>query len=162
MGNCIFFQLSRNIKTYQDTDLSGYTSENTPWLSLESQIVKCKVIDVYDGDTITVILPWNGSVFKKKCRLTGIDCAEIRTKDLREKSCGYDAKQFLSNLLKQEEFWIECGDWDKFGRLLITIFSNREDVGKFQKSINQQMIDSNHAYKYDGKAKSAFKDWHEK
>jgi len=162
MGNCIFLQLSRNIKTYKDTDLSGYTSENTPWLSLESQIVKCKVIDVYDGDTITVILPWNGSVFKKKCRLTGIDCAEIKTKDLREKSCGYDAKQFLANTIKDKELWIHCGDWDKFGRLLITIFNTREEVGNFEKSINQKMIDSHYAYKYDGKAKSAFKDWHEK
>ena len=162
MGNCIFFQLSRNIKTYQDTDLSKFTAENTPWLSLEYQIIKCKVIDVYDGDTITVILPWDGGVFKKKCRLTGIDCAEIRTKDLREKSCGYDAKKYLTDLLDNKNIWIECGDWDKFGRLLITIFKNKEDVGNFQMSINQQMIDSNNAYKYDGKAKSAFKDWHEK
>jgi endonuclease YncB( thermonuclease family) len=133
---------------------------NTPWLSFDKQIIKCKVVDIYDGDTITVILPLNGKMFKKKCRLFGIDCAEIRTKNLEEKSCGYDAKKFLHSHINDKEIWIECGNWDKYGRLLITIFLFKKDVGHFEKSINKLMIDSNHAYIYDGTKKQEFDKWH--
>lgn len=30
--------------------------EDVPWLSFEGDFVKCKVIDVYDCDTITLVL----------------------------------------------------------------------------------------------------------
>jgi len=135
------------------------TAENTPWLSLDKETLLCKVVDVYDGDTITVILPFNSKFYKKKCRLYGIDCAEIRTKDLEEKNCGYDAKKFLSDHIHNKQVWIYCGDWDKYGRLLITIYTNKQDIGNFDKSMNKLMLDNNHAYTYDGTKKQQFQDW---
>ena len=50
-------------------------SEQIPWFSLNGLICKCKVIDVYDADTVTIILPFNEKLYKVKCRLLGIDSA---------------------------------------------------------------------------------------
>ena len=155
MGNCYGFAKFLN----NSRNISYMTADNTPWLSLDKETLLCKVIDVYDGDTITVILPFNTMFYKKKCRLYGIDCAEIRTKDLEEKKCGYDAKRFLSDHIHNKQVWIYCGDWDKYGRLLITIYTNKQDIGNFDKSINKLMLDNNHAYSYDGTKKQQFQDW---
>ncbi len=65
MGNCYGFAKFLN----NSRNISYMTSDNTPWLSLEKETLLCKVIDVYDGDTITVKLPFNSKFYKKKCRL---------------------------------------------------------------------------------------------
>ena len=158
MGSCI---TCINWKKYNDSiDLTNYNSDNTPWLSLKGEKLRCKVIDVYDGDTVTLIIPWNKSVYKKKCRLVGMDSPEIRTKDLIEKAAGYDAKEFLNKTIGGKIIWVECDDWDKYGRLLVVIYVNKSDLGTWGKSVNKLMIDKKLAYSYDGGTKSAFKLWH--
>lgn len=158
MGNCI---TCINLIKYRDSiDLTKFNAENTPWLSLKGEKLQCKVIDVYDGDTITVIIPWNKSVYKKKCRLVGIDSPEIRTKDLNEKTAAYISKEFLKGIIENKIVWIDCDDWDKYGRLLIVIYINKVDIGNYEKSVNKLMIEKNLAYSYDGGTKSAFKTWH--
>lgn len=49
MGNCYGF-----IKFMYPLDLSLYTEANTPWLSFDKQIIKCKVVDIYDGVNVYV------------------------------------------------------------------------------------------------------------
>ena len=47
-----------------------------------------KVIKVYDGDTITIAskMPFeNSPYYRFSVRLKGIDCPEIRTKNMEEK-----------------------------------------------------------------------------
>ena len=48
--------------------------------------------------------------------------------------------------------YIKCGEFDKYGRLLGTLFINKED----EKSINQLMIDEGYGYEYDGGTKKKF------
>jgi hypothetical protein len=40
-------------------NLESTETENIPWLSLEGLTCKCKVVDVYDADTMTIALPFN-------------------------------------------------------------------------------------------------------
>lgn len=131
--------------------LSQCTLQNTGWLSFRGQSIDAKVLDVYDGDTITVALPLNKTFYKVKCRLMGINTPEIRTKDPVEKKAGYEAKEWLCSAVLNELVVLKCGKWDKYGRLLCTVIKNSGEV------INQSMISNGLAVKYTGKAKKKIK-----
>jgi endonuclease YncB( thermonuclease family) len=102
------------------------------------------VLAVYDGDTMTVALPISGSeVFKLSVRMEGIDTPEMKSKlpDNRAKAiqarnrliqlCGIPGVALETPLVKKEIVALcekyqpivalECGDWDKYGRLLVKV-----------------------------------------
>lgn len=71
------------------------------------KFTKAKVIDVYDGDTVTIAAWHNGDLSQFKIRLFGIDCAEMKAphggkETAKEKKQRVDdsraAKAFVSNL----------------------------------------------------------------
>lgn len=131
-------------------------SQNPNWLSLNGEYLKCKVIDIYDADTITIIIPFHNTPYKVKCRLTGIDSAEIRTKNQDEKKIAIEGKKWLINKILDKKIWIDCGDWDKYGRLLGKLFLEKNSLN----SINDEIVQNGYAYEYNGKKKKTFKDWY--
>lgn len=141
-----------------ELDLLQMNKDNTPWFTLKGQIKKCKCIDVYDADTITVIVDIGKKFYKKKCRLLGVDAAEKRTKNLEEKEHALKGQKRVSSLILDQIIWVECGDWDKYGRLLGTIYLNEDDVGT-ENNLNNTLIKEKLAYKYDGKKKQKFDEW---
>ena len=54
---------------------------STPELSITGLKTYGRVVDIYDGDTIKIILPAFGSYYKFTTRLNYIDTCEIRSKD---------------------------------------------------------------------------------
>lgn len=140
-----------------------YNKENTPWFSLNGNISECKVIDVYDADTVTIIIPYNSKMYKIKCRLHGIDSAEIRTKNKEEKKIALESKEWVASIIKDKVIWIKCGKWGKYGgRMLGTLYLTEEDLNN-NKSFNSKIIEKGYAYKYDGKKrKRLFEDWFRK
>lgn len=134
-------------------------SEQIPWFSLNGLICKCKVIDVYDADTVTIILSFNEKLYKVKCRLLGIDSAEKRTTNNDEKKVALEATEWLSGLINGTEIWVKCGNWGKYGgRMLGTLYTEHKHI-EINESINQKIIDKGYAYKYDGKKKKTFEEW---
>jgi len=111
--------------------------EDVPWLSLEGQHLRCYVKAVYDADTVTLVVPFDGKPYLKKCRLAGIDAPEIRTKDLEEKAAGYAARDWLRGEILGKKVWVDCGGWDKYGRLLGTIYRSR---GEKINSLNDELV----------------------
>jgi endonuclease YncB( thermonuclease family) len=105
------------------------TIENTPWLSLNGIICQCKIVDVYDADTVTIILPFNNGFYRVKCRLMGIDSAEKRTKNLDEKKVALEATEWLSTMIKDKIIWVKCGKWGKYGgRMIGTLYMTEEEI----------------------------------
>jgi micrococcal nuclease len=100
-----------------------------------------KVIDVYDGDTITIIGRVDGSFYQFKCRLRGIDTPEIRTRDLKEKKLGFAAKKELSDIILGKVVRLRNIGFEKYGRLLADIYFDGMHI-------NQHMIDSKFAIPY--------------
>lgn len=135
--------------------LENATMENTEAFSLNG--VKCftKIIEVYDGDTVTLAFPFAGGVYKKRCRIEGVDCAEIRTKNLDEKKVGFEAKDFLSGFVLNKKVWTEFIEDknDKFGRLLAIIHYNGTTLDK-------TMIEHHFGYEYHGGKKIPFEEWY--
>lgn len=142
--------------------LSNITSDDVPWLSPVGIVCQCKVIDVYDADTITIILPLEEKLYKTKCRLLGIDSAEKRTKNLDEKKVSFEATEWLKDLILNKIIWVKCGDWGKYGgRMLGTLYMSKEDLNN-DHSINNSIIKHGYAYEYSGKKKKKFEEWYKK
>lgn len=139
---------------------------STPGLSING--LKCygRLIDVYDGDTVKVILPTFNSYYKFTIRLNGIDTCEIKSKDKILQDNGIKArdrvlelltnnkkntKKDIKNLLESEVFlvWVECFNNDKYGRILANIYKDENE----KKSISEILLEEKLAYSYEGKKK---------
>lgn len=92
--------------------------------SLEGRSVLGKVTRVIDGDSMKVSIPVDGHVWTFPIRVYGIDCPEIRTKNLREKELGFEAKSRVEELVLGKIVSLQLGEFDKFGRLLGSIVTS--------------------------------------
>ena len=134
-------------------------NNSTPFFSLKNKFKLCKVVDVYDGDTCKVVFSLKGEIYRWNVRLEGYDTPELRPSKSKENrdeeiASAKRARDYLSKLVMNEAqlVYIKCGEFDKYGRLLGTLFLNEKDT----KSVNQIMIDNGHGYKYDGGTKKKF------
>lgn len=123
--------------------------------SFEGQSKIAKVVSVYDGDTVKVVFPVLSKLFKFNCRIVGVDTPEIRTRNKVEKEYGLLVRDKLREKILDKVVTIKCGDFDKFGRLLIDI---QERGALAEETVSEWLIKNNYAYKYDGGTK---KDWGE-
>ena len=98
---------------------------NVSLLENERKLGKC--VHVYDGDTIQVVFPLQTELFRWTCRLSGVDTPEIRTRNNIEKQFGYDVRNNLREKILNKMVIIECGEFDKYGRLLGKIFLQEEN-----------------------------------
>ena len=111
-----------------------------------------------DGDTLDVLCDLGFSVhLQMRLRLSGINTAESRTRNLREKAAGKAATKFLKETLESaDSVEFESHGKGKFGRVLATPFivkcGKRTDICKL-------MIREGHAREYSGgKREPWFKD----
>jgi endonuclease YncB( thermonuclease family) len=138
-----------------------YNIDNVTPLSFEGQTIECKVVKVYDGDTIKVVFPLKykvkgislfGQMYKWNCRLSRIDTPELRTKCPIEKQYGYLVRDKLREKILNKVIKITCGDFDKYGRLLIDIYIDGINI-------NDWLINSNYAFAYDGGTKKSWSEY---
>lgn len=133
---------------------------NTPLLSLDGYYSVAKVVSVYDGDTCRVVIPFNDKFYKWNVRLDGYDTPEMRpsrSKPNREQEimAAKEAKKFLISLVMAEPnqiVYIKCKNFDKYGRLLASIYIEPNDTV----SVNDMMIQNGHGYVYNGGTKRVF------
>lgn len=159
--------------------LRSLTDNDIGEFSLAGRKTVGKVVDIYDADTCKIIFGLDNVIVKFNCRLSGIDTPELKpprsqlNRDLEKKAaqkarnrliqlctdceCQLSTrfsrkskKELLSNNEKLVN--IHCGDFDKYGRLLVKIF----DING-NKSYNDMLIAESYANKYDGGKKEPFK-----
>lgn len=117
-------------------------------------IRRVRVIKVYDGDTITIAsrLPMKGSeIYRWSVRLRGIDCPELKSRDIGEKACAEKAQAFLSNLILGKKVLLKNIGRDKYGRLLADVYHQN-------KNLSRVMLNNCLAVEYDGGKKESV-DW---
>ena len=119
---------------------------------LKGKTVEGKVVSVYDGDTVKIIFPLNGVMYKWNCRLTGVDTPELRTSNKKEKAFGYVVRDLLREKILNKVVQVECDDLDKYGRLLTVIYMDGVNV-------NQWLIDNDYAFAYDGGTKRSWEEY---
>lgn len=101
----------------------GYKHNSHPW-RLELSDTLCKVVKVYDGDSIT--LAWVGSQGPNyaNCRMYGIDTPELKSKDAMEKRAAEECRDRVRDaVLNQIMTFTTQGatGLDKYGRPLVII-----------------------------------------
>ena len=113
---------------------------------------KCKVIKVYDGDTITVAAYLKGQkqCYRFSVRLRGIDSTEIKKHNDEEKLAAIKSRDSLSGKILNEIIYLENIGTEKYGRLLADVMFKGENMNKW-------MLDNKLAVPYDGGKKVAFK-----
>jgi endonuclease YncB( thermonuclease family) len=114
---------------------------------------KCKVVKVYDGDTITVAAYLKGDpiCYRFSVRLRGIDSPEIRTKNEDEKKAAIHSRDKLSEKILNKIVYLKHIGTEKYGRVLADVFYNNENI-------NDWLLNNKLAVKYDGGKKVAFEE----
>jgi len=150
-------EVSNRIKIQPKLDLIELenTTIRTPIFSFNGYETIAKCVKCYDADSIHVVFLYNKKFYRFICRLNGIDAAEIRSKNENEKKIAIKGKEFLESLILNKCIKVLCYNYDKYGRILVDIFSNNV-------YINNLLIKKKYAYKYDGKTKKNFDEWYQK
>lgn len=68
--------------TLDTVDVTQVTQLGPP----PNSFIEAKVLDVYDGDTVTILFQLGSMFFKEKLRLASVDAPEIKTRNPAEKS----------------------------------------------------------------------------
>ena len=143
-----------NIKRISCTSSKNYLQDITykDTIPFIPPIAYCKVIKVYDGDTITVAskLPFRGSpLYRFSVRLASIDSPEIKGGSAKECASALKSRDALHNLIFGKIIELRNNGKEKYGRLLADVYLNDLHV-------NQWMLDNKYAIQYYGGKKQPF------
>lgn len=111
---------------------------------------KAKLIRVVDGDTVDLMIDLGFNIWHKiRVRLDGINTPESRTRDLKEKALGLEAKTFTENFLNGKEIIVLTNKQGKFGRFLANLKVNGQDL-------SEALIEVNLAREYHGEKRGSW------
>ena len=159
-----------------ETLYEKHTYANTNFYSLDGKNCWGRLVNVHDGDTITVILENpTGIFYKYNIRLDGIDTCEIISHITDEKDKAILARNIVVKLLTYDEIildfyskynridiinlldkkvylvYLKCKHMDKYGRVLADVYS----MDDCYKSVNNKLLESKLAYEYHGCTKKS-------
>ena len=159
-----------NKGVFKDHDIT------TPFFTLKNTQTYARVVSIYDGDTMTCVIPLFENFFKFNIRLNGIDTCELRSENQTLKAKALAARQYLLNTLcgttwetdvtrtEIERYfknnvvlcWIVCHGEDKYGRVLADVYLSREDcLSNPDNHLSNRLITAKLAYPYAGDTKLA-------
>lgn len=148
MGNC----KSKKI------DLYDIKFDDIPYFSFENIFTQCKVVNVYDGDTISIIFYYNDKPIKVHFRMFGYDCPEMKpnktlaNRDLHIK-CANIAKEVLEKKILNKICWVKFCKEEKYGRTMGYIYLDNNNLNN---SVNKWMIHNGYGKEYFGNKKEDF------
>lgn len=92
-----------------------------------------KVIKVYDGDTITILVDGE----KEKIRFYGIDSPEIK------QSYGIESRDFIRSKIMDKEVKVDVVNTDRYGRKIGKIYYNND------RYLNLESVKGGHSWWYE-------------
>jgi endonuclease YncB( thermonuclease family) len=149
---------------------------NTPYFTLCNLNLIGRVVNIIDGDSLSIILPIFNNYYKFNIRLNGIDTCEIKSKHEETKKKALKARISILNLITNQNYsetltkheikdildkyvilvWVECLNFDKYGRLLANIYQlDKLSICKLENSLSlsEYLLQNKLAYEYSGKTK---------
>ena len=167
--------MSIGYDTHSLNELSNL-KDDVQLFDLKGQVFDAKVVDVYDGDTCSIIISLNNEWTKFKVRAYGYDTPELKPPknshnrdeiiDMgikarnyfisRVTDCDIDlskhySKKELKEILDKNKkiISVRSQGWDKYGRMLGDIYVNNV-------YLNEEMVSKKYGYRYDGGTKNSF------
>lgn len=144
---------------------TNYNFNTTSSFSLNGLQTYGRVVQIHDGDSMTVILPLHDKFYKFSIRLARIDTCEVTSKISLNKTLAINAKKRLIELVTSSTndipnikkyllnnialVYIKCFDFDKYGRILASVYKDKDDPLSFSEILVKEKL----AYQYDGKKK---------
>ena len=147
-----------------------YFNNDTPIFTMNGMKTFARVVNVIDGDTLSLVIPLFDKYFKFNVRINGIDTCEVHSNDVEIKEKGLKAKYRVVEILSKKDVkdvlcisrkqiielfnsnmsivWIECLEFDKYGRLLGNVFFDNKT-----KNIADILMFEKLAYRYEGGTK---------
>ena len=131
--------------------------------SFANQRFLAKVVEYYDGDTVRVVFNFGGRRIQYRARMVGYDSPEMKPLKSNpnreaEKAAANAARSALIAKVaegsKEDLVFIECGEFDKYGRVLVTMFTRAG--AKNGENVNAWMVANDFGTPYDGGTKKAF------
>lgn len=126
-----FFRLSGYSISADDLNLPQLTTSANANQN-QGNVVKGKVVKVYDGDTITLLDTSNNQL---KIRFSGIDAPE------RKQAFGEKSRDYLASMIAGKTVEVKVKEKDKYGRYIGTVYSNNKDI-------NLEMLKGGYAWHY--------------
>ena len=129
-----------------------------------------RIVACHDGDTITMVFPVLGKMFKFNVRLYGIDTCEMTSKGACQETAikarnrlielitglpiqpnaSLNRKDIMGLFAKEIDLvWVECMEMDKYGRVLANLRGAPDAPNTFA----DILLDEKLAYKYFGATK---------
>ena len=116
----------------------------------------CRVVSVYDGDTVNVVTVGPAPRFnlrKWRVRMAGYDSPELRPpRNMPERTKHVEAarraRDALSDIVLNKNVQMHVQGTDKYGRLLAIMY-----VKGVAQSVNDSMLAGGHGYAYTGGTK---------
>lgn len=148
-----------------DADLAQQTIATVPLFTLKGQSHWAKCVKCYDADTIHIIIKFHGEFVRFRCRLAGIDTAEVRSADDTEKRHAIAARDWVRHTILGGIVLVQCREFDKYGRLLVDVHvpDREEDGGEPIDRcyhLNTRLVERGYAYAYTGGSRRAFAEWY--
>ena len=133
---------------------------------LEGIVRACRIVNVYDGDTATIVYHNKGKLECHRFRIYGYDSPEMRissmyTKKKRHhvKKKALDAKKALSDFIKNKMLVVDIMGKDKYGRLLGKLYAFPGDITDKLSELHKydvckHMVSNGHGYPYESGKKN--------
>lgn len=132
-----------------------------------------RLVDIIDGDSLSIVLYIYDQYYKFNTRLNGIDTSEIHSKNDQLKQIALNTRNELLKLMTGLEIdkiltkhemqiileeniiivWVECLDFDKYGRLLAEVYCYNERDNQYNINLSKYLLDHHLAYEYNGGSK---------
>lgn len=111
---------------------------------------KAFVKRVVDGDTVDLVFDLGFEISACfRCRLYGINAPEMHRvkKSSEQHQKGEAAAKYLRDRIEGKVVYVRSNEYEreKFGRILVTIWTEERDHPAFASSVNQELIDRGHA-----------------
>jgi endonuclease YncB( thermonuclease family) len=132
----------------------------------KKELIDAKIIDIYDGDTCTILYKYENFFLKTKIRINGIDTPEKKIKEpLKntelgnlQKKAAIHVKNHVVNLLENKIVKVFMNKFDKYGGRINGDIYLPEEYNSNEK-LADYLISKKYAKKYSGKKKEP---WTEK
>jgi endonuclease YncB( thermonuclease family) len=150
-------------------DINAFKSYGlkTPRFTLNNLKTYGRLVDIIDGDSLSIILPIYDNYFKFNVRLNGIDTSELHSNNSDLRHFAENTKNELvkmiikiDNLTKNEIrevldkkltlVWVECLEFDKYGRLLANVYCLNEKTNNYDICLSKYLLSNKWAYEYNG------------
>jgi endonuclease YncB( thermonuclease family) len=155
--------LNENIaieNNYHENDLIENDFSELKKFTFGGIITKCKIVDIYDGDTVTIVFYYNDIPIKDSFRMYGYDSPEMKpSKTLTNRDLHINAakkcKKILEDMILNKILWVKFLEEEKYGRLMGYLYF-KEPINDNIESINDYMIKNGLGKSYLGGQKSDF------